>query len=389
MSSRPKKQNIRGPTPAQRAAQSKRDKAAAGIPSAPRVARPPKPSSAMMNANSQVGVAAAYATTQTSKAPKISGSRDQCRIVHRELISSVTGSAAFTVQNSFALNPGLAATFPWLSTQAINWESYRFNKLRFCAYTRCATSVPGSLMLAPDYDAADSAPASEQIASSYEDVEEDVPWKDVCVELRPAAMFSLGPKKFIRTGALSANQDIKTYDAGNLHVCTVDGTAVNWSKLWVEYDVTLYTPQVQSGGTLITSNLHTQSATAPTSASPFGATVTTVATSNSPVNLPIAGGNSLTFNKSGRFLVLYNAVAATSVTLAAGWQVTGAGATMVATYGTSGVTVVNSGGTQYSTSCLVDVNVNLATPGVNLAGVAIVAGTSAELFVIQVPSTQG
>jgi len=243
-------------------------------------------------------------------------------------------------------------------------------------------------MLAPDYDAADAAPASEQIASSYEDVEEDVPWKDVCVELRPAAMYSLGPKKFIRTSALAANQDIKTYDSGNLHVCTVDGTAVNWSKLWVEYDVTLYTPQVQAGGTVITSNLHVQSLTAPTSASPWGATTSTVAVANSPVNLPIAGGNSLIFNKPGRYLVVYNCVAATSATCAAGFTVSN-GAALVATYGTAGVTVVNSGGTQYSTSCLVDINLNAANQGLSLSTMVIVAGTSAELFVIQVPATQG
>jgi hypothetical protein len=332
-------------------------------------------------------VAAAYSTTQTSKAPVISASRDQSRIVHRELIASVTGSAIFTVASSFSLNPGLAASFPWLATQAAAWESYRFNKLRFCAYTRTSTSVPGSLMLVPDYDASDAAPASEQIASSYEDVEEDVPWKDVCVELRPAAMHALGPRKFIRTQALAANQDIKTYDAGTLFVCTVDGTAVNWSKLWVEYDVTLFTPQLQPGGSLITSNLHIQSLTAPTSSSPWGATTTTVAVSNSPVILPIAGGNSLLFNKPGRYLVVYNAVA-TSVTNATGFAATN-GAVLVATYGTSGVTAVNSGGAQYSTSCLVDINLNAANQGLSLSGTTIVGGTSAELFVIQVPSIQG
>jgi len=123
-SSRSQKKAVTGrPTPAQRLAQSLRDKRRAaqnGGGTSVRIARPPRPSSAMMNANSQVGVAAAYATAQTSKAPTISATRDQCRIIHRELISSVTGSAIFTVQNSFALNPGIAATFPWLSTQAAN-----------------------------------------------------------------------------------------------------------------------------------------------------------------------------------------------------------------------------------------------------------------------------
>jgi len=321
-------------------------------------------------------------------APRVTASRDTCRIVHRELIANSTGSVLFAVQQTFAVNPGLAATFPWLSTQALNWQTYRFNRLCFRTYARCANTTPGSQMLVPDYDASAAAPASEQIASSYEDTQENVPWEDLVCELRPSAMFSMGPRKFIRTAALASNQDIKTFDAGNVFLCAVDGTAVAWSKVWVEYDVTLTTPQVQPGGTIVTSNLHVQSATAPTTTSPWGATTTTVATANSPVNLPIAGGNSLIFNKAGRYLVVYNAVAATSVTSATGFAVSN-GAVMVATYGTAGVTVVNSGGTQYSTSCLVDINLNAANQGLSLSTVVIVAGTSAELFVIQVPSTQG
>jgi len=63
-------------------------------------------------------------------------------------------------------------------------------------------------------------------------------------------MHPIGPKKFVRTAGLAANLDVKTYDAGTLFVGTIDGTAVNWGKLWVEYDITLYTPQLQPQGTL-------------------------------------------------------------------------------------------------------------------------------------------
>jgi len=281
------------------------------------------------------------------------------------------------------LNPGMSSTFPWLSTQAQAWESYRFNKLRFCAYTRCATSVPGSLMLIPDYDAADAAPATEQIASSYEDVEEGVPWKDSCAVLKPAAMHALGPRKFIRQGALSANQDIKTYDAGSLFVGTTDGTAVNWSKLWVEYDVTLFTPQLPSGGAYVGTMLHTQSLTAPTTAAPLGATVTTVPVSNSPCTF---AGQVLTFTKTGVFSIVYNAIAGTSVTGAAGFSL-GANVTALLTFGTAGVTIVGSGTTNYTCQMLVSVAAVNSTVTIN--NVTFVAGTSSELMVIQVPPSQG
>lgn len=208
-------------------------------------------------------VAAAYAKGQKTQSPNISTSKISTglttRIRHRELIYSVIGSSTFTVQTTFALNPGIAATFPWLSTQAASWEQYRFNTLRFCYYTRCATSVPGSVMLVPDYDAADAAPVTEQIASSYRDTVEEVPWiEEFCCELDPMAMcdgFKMN-RKFTRIGTVSGT-DIKTYDVGNLFLCTTDGTNVNWGKLWVEYDVELYVPQLPASGQTFISGLIT------------------------------------------------------------------------------------------------------------------------------------
>jgi len=253
----------------------------------------------------QTSVAAAYATGQGTQAPLIQASRDQARIVHRELIASVTGSSSFAVPLSFSLNPGLAATFPWLSSQAQAWETYKFNRLRFCYYTRTGSNVPGSVMLVPDYDAADAAPSSEQIASSYEDVAEDAPWKDICHELRPSSMFSMGPRKFIRTGPVPAGTDIKTYDAGQEFVCTTDGTAVNWGKLWVEYDVTLFTPQLPSGGSLFNAGASVASGGGSVSnAAIFGA-VPVVVGDNVAVT---AAANTVTFQTPGTYLAVLDGV---------------------------------------------------------------------------------
>jgi len=271
------------------------------IPQNPGQAPQPFAAAPRGGAQRQVGVSAAYASGQRSSAPRIQASRDSSRIVHRELIASVVGSQAFAVANQFSLNPGLQATFPWLSTQAQGWERYRFNKLKFCYYTRTGSNVPGSVQLVPDYDAADPAPVSEQVASSYEDVEEDAPWKDIECELRPAALHALGPSKFIRQGVLAANQDIKTYDAGTFFLCTTDGTAVNWGKLWVEYDVTLMTPQLNAGGGGSLAAFQAASS-APTSASFLAAP--TLGVNSLP--LVSVSGNVVTFNQAGQFMMSYN-----------------------------------------------------------------------------------
>jgi len=297
-------------------------------------------------AGRQTAAAAAYSSAQSQRAPRIQASRDNCRIVHRELIGSVVGSAAFAVPLTFAVNPGLPASFPWLSTQAQAWETYRFNKLRYCYYTRTGTGVPGSCMLVPDYDAEDSAPISEQVASSYEDVEEDAPWKDICCELRPSAMFSIGPKKFVRTGAVPAGTDVKTYDAAQLFVCTTDGTAVNWGKLWVEYDVEFFTPQINPAGVGVLSQQHLVSTVAPTTAANFGAPVSSAGSAN----IVSVAGNVLTFNQAGQFNVVYQSSATTSISFT-GNPVCGAGASFVTTFYDGNGFENGGGGTTVTVQC--------------------------------------
>jgi len=276
----------------------------------PKPKMPPRASNGK-GALPQRSVAAAYSSGQSTMAPKISATRDSCRITHRELIANVSGSVAFATPLQFALNPGMSTSFPWLSIMAQAWEEYHFTKLRFCYYTRTGSNTPGSALLIPDYDAADSAPTSEFTAAAFEDVAEDVPWKDINCTLREGAMHGAGPRKFIRSGPLAANLDIKTYDAGSLFVGTVDGTAVAWGKLWVEYDVTFYTPQLPASGGMTVAAQVIQSVTAATAGN-FGVPVP--AADAGSMALVTIVGNVITFAQAGKYFVQYNAFSATSTT---------------------------------------------------------------------------
>lgn len=185
--------------------------------------------------------AVALGREQRVAAPMITRSARGMRIRHRELVGTVNGSIAFSA-TKFACNPGMAATFPWLAPQAVQWEQYRFHKLSFEYITRTATSTVGSVLLAPDYDAADPAPTTEAQASSFEDSVENVAWKDLRCDLSPDSMFPIGPRKFIRSGAQAG--DLKTFDAASLFLCVVEETGASAiGKLWVEYDVEFFVPQ--------------------------------------------------------------------------------------------------------------------------------------------------
>lgn len=111
-------------------------------------------------------------------------------------------------------------------------------------------------------------------------------------------MLEPGNRKYVRTTALAANLDVKTYDAGNFFVCTTDGTAVNWGKLWVEYDVDLYVPQLPPQG--IPHLAEHLSASSSTTADPLAGTVTKSSGSDTVVSY---SGDVFTFLVPGNYMV--------------------------------------------------------------------------------------
>lgn len=212
----------------------------------------PKPQKQLVPRNrsslpSTGSVSAAFSRGIKMGGPRnVSRSKQSWRFVKRELVQNVTDAAAFTV-TSLSINPGLAATFPWLASQAAKWEEYRFHHLQFEFITRSPTSATGSLVVAPDYDAMDPAPTTAAQITSYEDAVDDAYWKDQICVLRPESMFPMGPRKYVRSGVVSG--DLKTYDVGRLHYA-VEGTGTNViGKLYVQYDIELFVPQVESSPT--------------------------------------------------------------------------------------------------------------------------------------------
>jgi len=195
------------------------------------------------------GAAVAYSSPTVNRPPIVNSNAKCSRIIHKELIATVSGNTTYGV-TSYALNPGLATTFPWLSTVAPSYEQYTFRSLRFHYVTRCATTYAGSVLLSPEYDALDSAPSTEVLQAMMAGSIEDVPWRNQTLVFSSKDMFPMGPRKFVRSASVSSS-DLKTYDAGQLFVglagCA-DTTTIG--KLWVEYDVDLYIPQNPSAGTV-------------------------------------------------------------------------------------------------------------------------------------------
>jgi hypothetical protein len=229
--------------------------------------------------------------------------------------------------------------------------------------------------MAPDYDAADSQPATEQQMSTYVDVIEDVPWKDFVCHLKPASMHPEGKRKFIRTEALANNLDIKTYDVGRQFVFAVDSVAAGpWGKIWVEYDVELHTPQTTGnlpvgtvGGTLL-------GATSMSGALPFG---TAGAYFNGSSGLAYSGVNgNITFQKTGWYLLTWRLVG-TVISAPVITVTNGTSETLSAP-----VALINAGATQMIACYVVSITTGNATVNLSLTATTV---TASQVYIASAP----
>lgn len=181
-------------------------------------------------------------TAVTSTQPRVQTNGTGVCIKHREYIMDFNGSDGFSVDATLAIQPGDQNTFPWLAAIARRYESYRFSRLRFLYKTTSATSAGGTMLLTIDYDAADAAPLSKQQAMAYTSSTRMAPWQDSSIDCKPSDLMRK-PSYYVRSGSVP-NTDIKTYDVGNLFLISESATK-GTGELYVEYDVHLFTPQLE------------------------------------------------------------------------------------------------------------------------------------------------
>lgn len=187
----------------------------------------------------------ATASIMVTGKPRISGLQsNSVRIVNREYFKDVVGSDAYSAQVT-QINPGNNIMFPWLSGIAANYESYMFRKLKFCYEPICSTVTPGSLMMAIDYDAADSVAPSKAVLMAYEGAVRTSPWAEaICNANRADKILQ---KRFVTIGSNPVGTDIRLNNVGFLTVASqqVPAGTSNIGEMYVEYEVEFYIPQLQ------------------------------------------------------------------------------------------------------------------------------------------------
>jgi len=309
---------------------------------------------------------------RVNRVPRFITSRDgrKTTIYHREYIADISGTSGFTA-TTLAVNPGIAATFPWLSNVAKNFESYRFKKLSFEFESGKGFSADGEMIIALDYDAADAAPTTKAQIMQYQDaVIGPITPLDTGTTGKSAGVRNLSHKpnvdkmvaeRFVRTGSLASNLDIKTYDVGNVNFCTNACSFTSYAgSLVVDYIIELDTPIYAAASAAVTGQ-----AIAGVSGTINSAWLGTTPTSKGTTYVT-ATGNTLTFTQAGVFLVYFYTQSST------GTQ--------------SGYSYASWTGTATITAPATLTPLYVATTGITFSG-ALVTATSGQTVVY--PTTTG
>lgn len=323
------------------------------------------------------------------------------RVREREYIGDifsgalVSGSSTFT-NTSFTINPGIASTFPWLSTVANQFEEYEphgivFEFISTSSEYNGTNQALGSIIMATDYD-----PDDPSYSSKLE--MENADYTNSCksahnmmhgIECDPSER---GDKVlYVRSGSVGT-QPKKFFDLGNFQIATLGMSAanVNLGELWVSYDITFYKKQVIGGYLGNTNLINFTQFTGVTAALPFG-------TSQSS-----SGNMQMTFTSTvmtfpsgipvGRYLFIYKINPATDIAGA----VTGTNCTVTLVTdsytGFSNTGIAATGGVDVFNTLDTSIGIYLITltgprASVTLAGVIAGVGCAGALYVVQVPNS--
>jgi len=211
--------------------------------------------------------------------------------IRREKVSNIVGSTGSTlnIKQQLFLNPGNTVLFPIFSQIAATYEQFRVNTLVFSyeteAYAASGTAVSaGKVILATNYDPADSAFSSDGQMENYFNSDRGAPYCEIVHDvLMGDHALKDEPLKdyFVNSSAnliapTSDSTNNKFYDLGNFQLGTqgtVDATS-EIGELYVTYSFTMIRPKQQTplGQNLVATHIVESANGTATAAAPLGTT---------------------------------------------------------------------------------------------------------------------
>jgi hypothetical protein len=238
--------------------------------------------------------------------PKFNSNKQTNIICHREYIGDISGTTAFT-NRAYPLNPGMAATFPWLSTIAQNYQEYKFHGLIFefrPLITDFVTSgAPGVVVMATNYNADAPVYISKQQMENSEYAVSVKPTENLMHGIECAVTQTVLPQLYTRSAVPPAGQDLRLYDQGLFQFASQGNPLQLLGELWVSYCVEFFKPVIANevGGNILSAYIERSGVT------PSAALGTIGVINRGDLNVTMTG-NSLSFdaNTNDLYLIVIN-----------------------------------------------------------------------------------
>lgn len=176
------------------------------------------------------------------------------RVTEREYIGDifaggtvVSGSTTFDIR-TFRINPGNAATFPWLSYIAAEFDQWEplgivFEFVSTSSDYNGTSQALGTVVMATEYDPNDSAYANKVEMENSDFANSTKPSMTAMhgIECDPAER----PTDTLYCGTPILNQE-KFYDLGKFSIATqgMSSASTSLGELWVSYDIVFYKKQI-------------------------------------------------------------------------------------------------------------------------------------------------
>jgi len=186
-----------------------------------------------------------------SRVPSMHATLDSgVRISHHEYLADVNSATLFTL-SKYPINPGVAATFPWLSTVASAFQEYELNGLVFFFKATSANALNstntalGQIVGATQYNPYATDPPNKIAMLGLSSAADGKPSESNIYPVECKADMVLLRSKLIRDG--DVKDDLAKYDHGNFYLAAVgsQATAVV-GELHIVYDLTLKKPRLSS-----------------------------------------------------------------------------------------------------------------------------------------------
>lgn len=233
-------------------------------------------------------------------------------IRHREYLTDITATSAFTTK-SFAINPGMDETFPWLSSVAQNFEEYRITGMIFeyktlsADYTTASSAALGYVAMATQYNVYNPPFDNKKMLENYEFSNSGKPSDTFIHPVECKKSLSPVSELFVRTGNITQG-DQRLYDLGTFYIATGGNTGNGvLGELWCTFEVEFFKPKLVTNYGNIESD-HWQASTGTVAnATPLGTSANLAPNSSIGTTINFAT-QTLSFPShitDGDFLVIY------------------------------------------------------------------------------------